>query len=525
VGDPRDKSNPDADATAVLRLELPAKKDAAPASASAPPAENPDDNATAVLRISVPGTSPDALTTLPPGAAAEAAGSTRQMPDARTGGPSAAPGTAPRPAPTSEDPFATAMRKVPSDEDTTGVAPPHAYASQPYAEEHTTPTDVLAPDASALRTETANVADLGALDENTGPTPARVSPVPQGYRASRAAAAAERAEPPPARQLPQPSPSAPGARGAASFIIKEPRQPRRRVNMLADRAVLGREAGCDIVIADPKVSKRHCELHWRGAELWVRDLGTTNGIEINRKGTQEARLYDGDLIVLGDSAVTANVTRPDKRADARPRPEKARRGRSRWMLYAVGAVALAGIAGGAATLVLFNRGQDTQASDRAALAAFLEQAWLSASGDPCEELSDGVLRIASRLDREGGLKPELREDLQEVSGRMAAWLDMAGPAAQLATERAADLRQPEMRTQADEFAKLVTRRVALALSLAEALASEARASDRPREEQPRPAHGGEPGRPLRDLLEQCRRFQGEFSPHVDGLARELNRLQ
>jgi hypothetical protein len=293
--------------------------------------------------------------------------------------------------------------------------------------------------------------------------------------------------------------------------------------MLGDRLVVGREASCDVVLTDPKVSKRHCELAFRGAELWVRDLGTTNGLLVNKRHTLEARLYDGDLLVLGDSAITANVVRPDQRADARPAADARRRRASR--IWIVGAVtALLALGGAAAALVLFERRQRAQEQDRAALSAFLDQAWLAASGDPCEELSDGVLRIASRLDRDGHLKPELREDLLEIAGRMTSWLDMAGPAAQLASDRAAALRAKAMNDTAGEFAGLIGRRVGLALTVAEEMAMLARASERPPEEQPRPEPGKEPGRKLRDLLAECRRFQGEFAPRVDALARELNEL-
>lgn len=70
--------------------------------------------------------------------------------------------------------------------------------------------------------------------------------------------------------------------------------------ILPERAscVLGREAGCDIVLDDPRVSKRHATLLW-GDEQWtLEDLGSKNGTLIN--GSPPPRvLRHGDWISLG----------------------------------------------------------------------------------------------------------------------------------------------------------------------------------------------------------------------------------
>jgi len=41
--------------------------------------------------------------------------------------------------------------------------------------------------------------------------------------------------------------------------------------------VVGRGAGCDVVVADPAVSARHAQLDVSGTGVWLTDLGSTNG--------------------------------------------------------------------------------------------------------------------------------------------------------------------------------------------------------------------------------------------------------
>jgi len=73
--------------------------------------------------------------------------------------------------------------------------------------------------------------------------------------------------------------------------------------------VIGREAGCDVMIDDPCVSRRHCVLRPVGGEsawLEVEDLGSSNGTRINgrllpEKGRGLAR--DGDVLELGGFAL------------------------------------------------------------------------------------------------------------------------------------------------------------------------------------------------------------------------------
>ena len=78
----------------------------------------------------------------------------------------------------------------------------------------------------------------------------------------------------------------------------------RRSVLSGRRAVIGRSRDCDVVVADPNVSRRHAELH-RDEHGWsVVDLGSTNGIKVNGRRVDQALLRDGDRITLGLTDLT-----------------------------------------------------------------------------------------------------------------------------------------------------------------------------------------------------------------------------
>jgi len=71
-----------------------------------------------------------------------------------------------------------------------------------------------------------------------------------------------------------------------------------------ERAVIGRSRDCDVVLSDPNVSRRHAELRREGDGWKVVDLGSTNGVKVNRRRVDEAKLRPGDTITLGLADLT-----------------------------------------------------------------------------------------------------------------------------------------------------------------------------------------------------------------------------
>ena len=75
---------------------------------------------------------------------------------------------------------------------------------------------------------------------------------------------------------------------------------RGRAAALRDGPVtIGSDPGCELVLTDERVSRRHLELAQEGKRFTARDLGSTNGTLVNGAAVDRARLRDCDVIVVG----------------------------------------------------------------------------------------------------------------------------------------------------------------------------------------------------------------------------------
>jgi DNA-binding NtrC family response regulator len=63
--------------------------------------------------------------------------------------------------------------------------------------------------------------------------------------------------------------------------------------------VLGRAEECDIVVEDPTVSRRHCQLARQGNRIHLKDLGGRNPVLLNGVPALDAHLRVGDEFTLG----------------------------------------------------------------------------------------------------------------------------------------------------------------------------------------------------------------------------------
>src|SRR5438046_1114948 len=65
---------------------------------------------------------------------------------------------------------------------------------------------------------------------------------------------------------------------------------------------LGRDASCEIVLADTEVSKRHARIRRSDDGFSIEDLQSTNGTRVgDRNLTEIRRLEPGDLIEIGST--------------------------------------------------------------------------------------------------------------------------------------------------------------------------------------------------------------------------------
>lgn len=86
-----------------------------------------------------------------------------------------------------------------------------------------------------------------------------------------------------------------------------------------DKTVIGRGSGCDIVIDDPGISRKHLEIDITDNGVIARDLGSTNGTYVEGHQVPAATLLDGNTITIGRTRILywASAKPRSSRAHAR----------------------------------------------------------------------------------------------------------------------------------------------------------------------------------------------------------------
>jgi predicted component of type VI protein secretion system len=75
----------------------------------------------------------------------------------------------------------------------------------------------------------------------------------------------------------------------------------QRYRLDKDRFVIGRGSQVtDLTIRDGNISRKHCAVIYRGGNYFIKDLGSTNGVEFNGKRIEHKRIEEGDTFYLCD---------------------------------------------------------------------------------------------------------------------------------------------------------------------------------------------------------------------------------
>jgi two-component system, NtrC family, response regulator HydG len=72
---------------------------------------------------------------------------------------------------------------------------------------------------------------------------------------------------------------------------------------VAPRVLVGQSRLCELVLTDPKVSRRHLSVAQDGRSVRVTDLGATNGTRVGGVRLVEALLDGGETLEVGDTAI------------------------------------------------------------------------------------------------------------------------------------------------------------------------------------------------------------------------------
>jgi two-component system, NtrC family, response regulator HydG len=66
---------------------------------------------------------------------------------------------------------------------------------------------------------------------------------------------------------------------------------------------VGKSSSCDLVLADPSISRRHCSFELVGARLLVSDLGSSNGTSVQGIAVRQAFLRGGEAVTIGSTTL------------------------------------------------------------------------------------------------------------------------------------------------------------------------------------------------------------------------------
>lgn len=91
---------------------------------------------------------------------------------------------------------------------------------------------------------------------------------------------------------------------SVELTVRQGPRPGQRFSLTRPPITIGREAGNDVAINDPQVSRRHASLTWDGRQFIIQDLGSANGTFVNGvRLTAPRALQPGDVIGLGPTVL------------------------------------------------------------------------------------------------------------------------------------------------------------------------------------------------------------------------------
>ena len=91
---------------------------------------------------------------------------------------------------------------------------------------------------------------------------------------------------------------------APQLHVVEPTELAGTAYALGDELTVGRAAGCQITLDDTYASQLHARVFNRGGELYVEDLGSTNGTYLNRrKVAGPMAMKRGDRVQIGSTVL------------------------------------------------------------------------------------------------------------------------------------------------------------------------------------------------------------------------------
>jgi hypothetical protein len=87
--------------------------------------------------------------------------------------------------------------------------------------------------------------------------------------------------------------------------------------------IIGRSSDLDMVLVEDMVSRRHAKISTNESEVYIQDMGSTNGTFVNGEKVTRSQLQEGDRILVGTSII--KMVAVDPMANAHQSEAEARR--------------------------------------------------------------------------------------------------------------------------------------------------------------------------------------------------------
>jgi transcriptional regulator of acetoin/glycerol metabolism len=84
------------------------------------------------------------------------------------------------------------------------------------------------------------------------------------------------------------------------------------LHLSGNRWVIGRGSHCDASLQRARVSRQHAEIVRKGPLLTIRDLGSTNGTNVNGRKIEHASIGSGDVVRVGEWLGMVDEIEPDE---------------------------------------------------------------------------------------------------------------------------------------------------------------------------------------------------------------------
>ncbi|HEY8041888.1 MAG TPA: FHA domain-containing protein [Polyangiaceae bacterium] len=100
------------------------------------------------------------------------------------------------------------------------------------------------------------------------------------------------------------SPAAPPRPGGRSYVLRfiSGKYQGGEFPIAGDKQILiGRSSDLDMVLVEDMVSRKHARIAMQTDQIWIEDLGSTNGTFVNGEKIKRARLKEGDRVLIGTS--------------------------------------------------------------------------------------------------------------------------------------------------------------------------------------------------------------------------------